>query len=368
MNLFRKYLLLSLIFAAFNATLLLIFFIPRINHTDTRDYVATIQYISGNSEGKLYVYRILKPAPMLIGALLTPVLSPKNSLIFQNLIFYFLSVWLIFLLISRIYQNQKQAFYGTVLYTAAYPMLAYGLVPLTDMPGWFFYLFSVLISLNLIKKNQLKTVILSGFIAGIGMLFKESVAAAPIFFISFLFITIKIPFKEKLKYILIFGLSFLLPVLINSIIIYKLYSCSYLHWYIHVWENHPQANVYAYTTLRILIEFGRVFLIGWIFVLVGILKEVFVKNIQRIKILISFILPSLSFFLWAFPHNRLIYIAFPLLVLLGSFGLLREHKNQRINNFAELSLLILYVLSNYILLEFLLRYGEVIQPPGTLFG
>jgi hypothetical protein len=369
MTTFRKYLLLSLILALLNATILVIFFVPRFDHTDTREYVATIKYISGQSGGELSAHRILKPLPILIGAALTSILSAENTLIVQNLVFYFLSVWLIFLLIYRFYQNEKQAFYGTVLYTGAYPMLAYGLAPLTDLSGWFFYLFSVWIALNFLKKPRLETAILSGFVAGFGMLFKENVAAAPIFFASILFLASQLSIKERIKYILAFGVAFLLFPLVNSMAMYKLYSYSYFDWF-RAGGFHAAhlGGFYAFSSLRILIEIGRVLLIGWIFVLFGVLKEFAHKNIERIKILLAFIPPSLSFFLWGYPHNRIIYIAAPLLVLIGSFGLLRKYRNTKIITLVELSLVFIYILVNYAALEFFLRYGPILQPPGTLFG
>ena len=105
-----------------------------------------------------------------------------------------------------------------------------------------------------------------------------------------------------------------------------------------------------------------------VFVLFGILKEFTLRNRERIKILLSFILPSLSAFLWVYPHNRMLFIAFPLLVLLGSSGILRDYKNQKTNKIVELSFLSGYFLISYIILEFLLRYGTIIQPIGTLLG
>ena len=367
MTIFRKYLLLSLVVALLNAVVLLAFFVPRFTHTDSSAYSSTIEYVSGNPESEVFSNRILKPLPMFIGAALNSVLEARDTLIVQNLVFYFLSVWLLFLIIYRFYQNEKQAFYGTVLYIGAYPMLAHGLAPLTDMPGWFFYLLSVLIALNFLKKPQLKTAILSGFIASFGMLFKESVAAAPIFFISLVFIAARLPIKEKFKYILAFGVAFLFFPLVNSIFMYKLYSYSYLHWYRNVW-GHSESSFYAYTPLRIVIEIGRVFLIGWVLVFWGALREFAFKNIERIKILIAFILPSLSVFLWSFPHNRILYIAAPLLVFLGSFGLLRNYKNPKINTAVELILLSLCVLVSYAMLEFFLRYGVFFPPNFNLFN
>jgi len=360
MTSFRKYLLFALIVAVLNAVLLLIFFVPRFDHTDTQQYIATIDFVAGNPGGELFAHRILKPLPILIGALLNPVISAKNSLIFQNVIFYFLSVWLIFLLIYRFYQNEKQAFYGAVLYMGAYPMLAYGLASLTDLSGWFFYLFSILIALSFLKKPRLETALLSGFVAGFGMLFKENLAAAPIFFVSLVFIASRIPIKEKLKYIFAFGMAFLFFPLINTIVIYKLYSHSYLDWFRMAW-THPANTLYWVGPFRIIIEIGRVLLIGWIFVLLGVLREVVLKNKERIKILLALLIPSLSFFIWSYPHNRIIFIAAPFIVLLGSSGLLRGWKNLKINTSVELVLLFLYLLINYAVLEFLLKYGPLLQ-------
>jgi len=363
MTTFRKYLLISLIFAVLNAVLLLAFFVSRFDHTDTAQYVSTIKHISGDPQAELFPYRILKPLPILIAVLLNPILTPENALVAQNVIFYFLSVWLVFLLVYSLYQNSKQAFYGTVLYMAAYPMLAYGLASLTDLSGWFFYLLSVLIALNFLKKPQLKTALLAGFIAGLGMLFKESVAAAPIFFASLVFIATKLPFKDKLKYILTFGLAFLLFPIINTIVLYNLYSYSYLDAF-RLGGLHPQGSsgFYIVSFPRIVVEIGRVLLIGWLFVLWGTLKEFALKNIERAKILLALTLSSSSVFLWCYPHNRIIFIAFPLLISLASLGLLRNYKNPKINSFAEIGLLFVYVLVNYFILDFLLKYGESFQP------
>lgn len=366
MTAFRKYLLLSFTFAILNAVLLLAFFVPRFDHTDTAEYTASIEYISGQG-GEVFQHRILKPLPILIGAGLAPLFGAKNTLIFQNLIFYFLSVWLIFLLIYRIYNNTKQAFYGTILYGTAYPMLTFGLAPLTDMPGWFFYLLSVLIALNLLKEAKWSSAFWAGLAAGFGMLFKESLGAAPIFFASLVFLATHFSFKDKIKYILVFGAAFALPVLANTIVIYQLYSYSYWRWFAENW-SHSGQTLFTYTKLRILIEIGRVLAFGWLFVILGLVKEYFEKNKERVKILLSFVPPSLSFFLWTWPHNRIMYIAAPLLMFLASFGLMRNFKNPRVNTLAEISLLFLYILVNYAALEFFLRYGPIIQPRHTLFG
>jgi hypothetical protein len=367
---FKKYLLFSFIFALVNAVLLLVFFVPRFNHPDTQEYFSTIKYVLGEPGAELFPYRILKPLPILIGAALSPIFGVENTLWVQNIVFYFLSVYLVFLLIFYFYKNEKQAFFGAVLYAGAYPVLAYGLASLTDMSGWFFYLLSIFLSLKFLQKISFKIAILIGFVAGLGMLFKESVAAAAIFFVALVFLAAKIPIKEKIKYVLVFSAAFLFLPVVNNIIIYKIFSFSYLAGYKYAWSNSIGgfASFYMITPFRILIEIVRAFLLGWLFIFLGLKKEIFLKVGDRIRILLALILPSLSFFLWSYPHNRMIFIAAPFLIFLGSFGLLQNLKNRKISNFTELGLLLLYLIINYGLLEFLLRYGTKIQPPGTLFG
>lgn len=357
MSISKKYLLFSLLFAAINLAVLLGLFVSRFDHTDTVQYIATVNYVLGHDGGELHLNRLLYPAPILISAALNPIFSPANAFIFQNIIFYFFSVILVFILISRFYQDARQAFFGSILFATAYPVLAYGIAILTDFAGWFFYLASVVLALNFYRNPDKKTAFIIGLTAGTGMLFKESVAAGAMLFAVLVLLVMQNTFKEKLKYAFLFGLAFILPVLINSAVFYKLYSYSYLERYVDVVHD-KTGGLYAYSPLRMLIEIGRVFALGWLFFLLGAVKEIFFKNKERLRFLAALILPSISFLFWAFPHNRIIFIAFPLFVLLGSFGLAA---NSKLSRFAQTGLLIIYVLSNYLALEFLLWWGPALQ-------
>jgi len=363
MTLFRKYLLISLIIALLNAVILLVFFVPKFDHTDTPQYISTIKHLAGDKTAQIFPQRILKPMPILIGVAISPIFGADNVLIVQNVFFYFLSIILVFYLVYRLYHNEKQAFYGTVLYMGAYPIMAYGLASLTDISGWFFFLLSVFISLNLLRNPQLKTSLLAGFIAGFGMLFKENTAAAPMFFITFILIAVHLPLKDKIRHILTFGGAFLVFPIVNTIIMERIFSYSYVNWF-RVGGIHPKGSsgFYIVSPLRILVEAGRVFAVGWLFILWGVLKEFKLKNKERDMVLLSFIPPSLSPFLWCYPHNRMLFIAFPFLVLLASLGILQSFKNQKVNVFIEVILLFLYLFINYLTLEFLLIFGPLIQP------
>lgn len=355
---FKKYLLITLVLALLNAAVILVFFFPRYEHTDTPLYISAIENIAGDKSVQIDPFRILKPLPILIGAFLTNFTEPENTLAIQNVFFYFLTVILVYYFVWRLYVREKQAFYGSVLFMTAFPFLAFGLASLTDLPGWFFFLFTAFLSLNFLKRPNLKTAILPGLVAGFGMLFKESVAAAPIFFASLVFIAAQLPFKEKIKYILTFGLAFLIFPAINSVILYNTFSYSYLDAFLYAGAgNEGLKSFYMYTPPRIIIEMVRVFSLGWVFILLGVKKEVASLQKDRWKILLSFVPAFLSVFLWSSPHNRMFFIGFPLLVLLGSFGILRNFKSRKLNLFVEGGLLSLYVILHYVVLDFLLDYG-----------
>jgi len=364
---FKKYLLITLALALLNAVLILAFFFPRYEHTDTPQYISAIENIAGDKTAEIAPFRILKPLPILIGAFLTNFTEVENTLAIQNIFFYFLSVALVYYFVFRLYGREKQAFYGSVLFMTAFPFLAFGLASLTDLPGWFFFLLTAFLSLDFLKRPSFKTALIPGLVAGFGMLFKENLAAAPIFFVSLVLIAARLPLLEKIKYILTFGLAFLIFPAINSLILYNTFSYSYLDAFLYAGAgNEGLGSFYMYTFPRIIIEIGRAFSLGWVFIFLGIKKELASLQEERGKILLSFIPAFLSVFLWSSPHNRMLFIGFPLLVLLGSFGIMRSFKSRKVNLFAEGGLLSLYVLLNYAVLDFLLDYGVYFWRFGDL--
>jgi len=361
MTIFKKYLLLTFFVAFLNLLIILFFFVPRLNATDSAQYISTILHLSGDHSETLYPFRVINPLPVLIGAILSPFMSASATLILQNIFFYFGSVLVIFLLINSVYKNEKQAFYGAILFSTAYPVMAYGLSPLTDFSGWFFYILCIYLTVRFFKKPILRKSFLIGLLGGIGMLFKENLAALPIFFFVFVFVCANFSLRNKVRHICVFLLAFFLPVITSEVMIYHFFSYSMIQWYLNVSLTHGNSFIYAYSPLRIVIEIARVFSFGWIFFLAGLIREIRTKDKNRTKILISLILPSLSFFLWAFPHNRIAFISAPLIILLGSFGFIELFKNNKYSRYIEITLLFFYIFINHFLVEFLLKYGDALR-------
>lgn len=356
---FNKYFLFSLVFTAINGFLILFFFTERYNNTDSNLYVSTINFLS-NGSGTPNLGIILKPFPLLIGVFLSPIFSPTSSILIQNTIFYFLCSIFIFLIADKIYKDKKQAFFSVCLLSSAYPVEAYGLAVLIDIGGWFFYLLSAFLALNFIDKPGIRRACLVGLSVGMGMLFKELPIAGLILFASLVFIATNLSIRDKIKYCFICGLSFLLPFFIKEIIVYNIFSFNSLDWYFSNWDRVGvvKNTLYYYSPLRILIEIFRVFIFGWILFFVGLRKEFLYNDKNRQKILIAFLIPSFSFLLWSWPHNRIMFALLTFLVLLGSYGILGRFKSEKKNLIQELSLLVLYVITNYFFLDFLLKYGD----------
>jgi 4-amino-4-deoxy-L-arabinose transferase-like glycosyltransferase len=355
-----KYLIAALSLGAIIAAVTLTTFTPRSTAPDTDEYAATIRYVAQVPGGELYWYRILKPLPILVGAALIDLVSPVDALILQSVVFFFLSIVLVFELTYELYGDGRQSAYAAVIFAAAYPMLAYGLVALTDLSGWFFLLLTVLLSIRYLKVPNRKKVFLIGLIAGLGMLFKENTAAATIFFAAFMFLNKELVLADRCKYVLIFGVAFLILPGINTIILLKLYSQSYWSWFMWNW-NGKRETLYAYTPLRIAMEVVRVMLLGWLFVAAGIVAEYWHKNEARQRILFALVPASLSVLLWPFLHNRTMYVAGPLLAILASSGLFIRSKNFEFPAYARVVLVASYIVTNFAILEFLLRYGEQYQ-------
>lgn len=351
---FKKYLLLSLVFVAINAAVILVFFEPRYDNTDSPLYISAINFLSSGS-GEFYPAIILKPFSLFLGVVLYPFFKPEISILVQNVIFYFLCSYLIFLIINKIYKNPKQAFLGVCLLSAAYPVMAYGLAILIDAGGWFFYLLGILFSLKFLEKQSIKNACLVGLISGLGMYFKEVSIIGVFFFTSIILIATGLTLKEKIKYIFFCGISFSALFLLKEIIIYCITSFNSLDWYFFAWKGIKITGkgFYYYTPLRITIEVFRAFIFGWVFFLIGFRKEMLEKNEQRAKILISFLIPAFSFLLWGWPHNRIMFAVLVPAVLLASYGILGRKENF----IKETILLSLYVGINYFFLDFLLKYG-----------
>ncbi len=337
----NNYLIILMVLACLNAAGILYFFSEPIERSDTVRYVQTIEYFWGGAEAPS-LSNLVKPLSMVTAALFAPLTGPRGALFLQNLLFYFASIILVFKIIKLLYSNERQAFFGAVLFMTSFPMLENSLSFLTDMAGWFFLILAVYLALNFYRKPSLKLTLIAGFLSGIGFLFKESGVGGAIFFNSLLLFSNKFRWPDKIKYGFIFSLCVILPILISVALILNIFHYSYFDWY--------RANLGSsnkdYTLQNILQQMLVMFLLGWIFVVRGAWQEW--KTLrgggERKPILLAMIPLFFTGFLWPMPVARVLFMGFPLLLCLASRGILFPKKP-----WLELSLLSLFIVINYAL-------------------
>ena len=182
----KKIIYFLLFIGLINALLIGFFYNDHFYRGDTADYVETAQWLGGDTAVEALPHRLLKPMGLIV-----PMIFEKAGVLgeyglqFQNIIFYFLSIILLFDLIVILSGKKRQGFYATILFMTAWPFLTNALSYLTDMAGWFFYLLPVWLLVKLYKKEKLNLMVYFwlGALTGLGFLFKESAIAFLFFFI-----------------------------------------------------------------------------------------------------------------------------------------------------------------------------------------
>jgi len=350
----RKIIFILLIIGIANVFFIYFFYSDHFYRGDTQSYVETAKWLGGDKNAQVYPYRLLKPLGLLLPALFEKFnLGGEFGLQFQNLILYFLSIILIFDLILYFYKDKFQALLGAILFLTAWPFLTNAISYLTDMAGWFFYVLSIwlILKLHQVKEINPKFSFLLGLVGGVGFLFKESAIASLFFYFGYLFFINESEFKEKVKLFVVYCLGAFLPVLISSVIIFMITGYTFWDWFRSNWAGRDYYNL-----TDILLNGILTFMLGWLFLALGIFKEFKEKNKQRLKWFLAFLLPSLNWAFWSFPAARIMYVAFPLLVFWGSNGLV--FIKEKIGNFFLALFLSVYVILNFFLSQ-IINYHQI---------
>lgn len=340
----NKYLILLLCLVVFN--IIFINFSPRLTTpfaTDSEQYMETAKYFRG-LEAEVYPQRLLKPLVPFLAAALSYVFGFNSSFLIVNSLLYLLIGFLVFKIIKVMFNDDRQALVGSLLFVFAYPMLEYGIAFMTDLAGWFFFVWSVYLTLLFIKKPSNGLVVANGLVSVLGSFAKESGGMGAVFFgLCVLFIH-KDALWNKIKLIAIFSVSFLALFLPWQAFVYYKFHYTYYTWFAFNWAASPQSQ-YAKEIIRIVVKsLGATFLLGWPFVLLGALRWKEIVSENR-KIILALILPSVAFFSHPAVSSRLFYIVGLLLSILASIGFM-----YLVNNFKKIysySLLLLVVAGNY---------------------
>ncbi|MFH1575564.1 MAG: glycosyltransferase family 39 protein [Candidatus Nealsonbacteria bacterium] len=313
----NKFFIFASIFALLNMGAIFIIFGFK-KYSDSLTDIDLIHWLLGLG-GRAAPERILRPLGPILAAPFE-FLGDGAGLIVQNIIFYLLCAFLVFKIVDLIYHNKKQAFFASLFFVSATPVIESGLAYLTDMGAWFFYIFSIFLTLLYFKNKNEKLIILNGFLSGIGVLMKENGGLGVLFFGLMILFSCEFSIKEKISKIMRFGIFFLIPILTLQFLMYKYFHFTSLDWYL---GNLPgsSGDGLLLTSLRYFGQLFRVLGVLWIFFFIGVFQEWREKNWERIKIYLALLPSSFSFLLWTVgAAGRGVFIFAPLGILLASYG------------------------------------------------
>lgn len=321
----KAWLTLALIFAAcvalFDFSVLGLY---QTNQGDTVSYVATAQYFHDHVMPidptlNLYVRaRMLKPIYGVLSALVMPALSPEQSMLILNTLFYLGCVFLLFQLLNK-YLGFKpwQAFIGTVWFCCSYPMLKYGFALMTDIGGYFFSLFAIFLALKSDKTQKPIFLFWAGLISAIGFATKETGGMGMLFIFFYWLLRIKqLGLKRIIRDWLIVGLPFLVFSLAIQLAVMSISGYSYANWV----GSNEQTLGKQYRTLKYFVGTqGAAFHLLWILFLIGLIK---IKKSTNPKALLSLIPVGLPVLAWPIFITRILFFQFIYVIPLALHGLI----------------------------------------------
>ncbi len=324
---------------------------PRVWSPDTQTYIEAMKFIEGSSTGPLepVVATRLLTSPLL----LTSALGIKYivgdygyGILFLNFVLYLVSVILFYQLALQIYKQERIAFIAAFLYITNWCLFSFGTTYLSDMGGWFFFLLTSLLSVLYYLKNRSVYLYAAIAAACIGVLFKEY-GALGIISLGMLIILGARTWGQKIRDILVAGVSFLLVLVAYHAWFYFQFDWSYVDWYQY---NHQQYRENTYKTLGAAIStlikvIGWVFLAGWPFFAMGVwyeIKDVLGRNYSRAILLLGLLPASLFFLVWPAFTQRVAFTLVPWVALIAAYGLSKIQKTWFL-----VVLLLIYALINY---------------------
>jgi len=344
----NKFLIWTLIFAFLNmATMFLVFGFPV--QSDTVRYIKAAQWFRGGMQGIIDPEAIIRPLGPIIAAPFE-FLGEGAGLVIQNIIFYIFSAFLIFRIAELVFGDKRKAFFASLFFITATPLLEFGLAFLTDMGAWFFYLFSLYLTLLYFRNRNEKLIMINGFLSGIGFLMKENGSLGALFFGLMILFSKDFNIKDKFLKIINFGTFFLIPIGALQLLTYKYFRYTSWDWYLKGGLPGTNNEGFLMTNFRYLGQLFRVMGILWPLVLLGTWKEWKEKNQERLKIFLALLPPSFSFFLWNTSAGaRTVFIFAPLGILLAikSFDVFEKKLDERIKTPAVMLLVLILIALNY---------------------
>jgi len=154
---------------------------------DSQGYLLVARYFLGeelpSSSLPLLKYRLFSPVVPFIASFLARIFSLRYTFLFLNLLFWLISVYLIYRF-SKNLLNQQLAYYCALLFTTSLPLIVWGLPIMVDMAAFFFaILFCLEIThLSTVKRSRFLIIALT---LPLAILTKPNLISLLLFFILY---------------------------------------------------------------------------------------------------------------------------------------------------------------------------------------
>jgi hypothetical protein len=299
--------------------------------------------IAGDAPGYLETMRVLNGAEPSAGfapnRLLTTFLGVGSvaalswitgnylaSWFFLNTLYFFGLAFASYFLFRRMTGSDAGSIIGALFVVGNYDVLTFGLNYLMDIPGWFWFMVSLLCLYLYMERDERGYLWSTALSAGVGTLFKEYAFLAFLPLGAYLLYRHARSPRELFAALLPVAVS-LLPLLFIHAAIYVVYGYGYLDWYGMNTETFGFSG-WAWNAGRSLVV-----VLGFLLPVALLGAFAFAARMrasfdpQRALFVCSLLLPALAVFLWPIITERLVFLFVPLTALLAAFAVARYERH-----------------------------------------
>lgn len=350
----KRVLLFVLLAAVINLSAFAYFFGFHKNN-DTESYIISINFFRGDGD-EIYPNRYLNPFYSLVAASIFNNLSPEDSIILTNIIFYFGLVLLTYGLLKRVFKSEFIGAVSSLFVMTSYAFIRYGLTQVQDMGGYFWYVLIVYVSWRWWEDKKNYWLYLGGVGVSFAMLTKESGCMAALFFAALLLLS-KLDYKNKFYSFVRFSFLPLITLFVNQV---RGSDMAYnsKDWFVGNWITYAHDN---YTLIKWLGVNISTYNFLWLLFFIGfflIIKKIKTISFDVRVYLGSILLPSLSYFAWPVFISRTVFISAWFFVPVASYAVYYIYMRGQAYKYLAGIIVFLAVVSPYIL-QNTLRYAHV---------
>ncbi len=324
-------------------------------NNDTTSFIDLIKFFRGY-DVSFFPARYLNPLYAVVSAKVLFFMSPEQSLITINIVFYYGLVLLTYGLIRRVFKNIFIGFVSAITVMSGYAMVRYALTQVQDMGGYFWFVLTIYAGWRWWEDKNRSWLYLGGMAVAFGVLTKESGCMGALF-VGILFLLDKVSWKERVLNFLRFSIFPFATIIVNGLRGADVDYNSAL-WFASSWKGYAAEN---YTLLRWFGVHASTYNILWFFIAIGL--YFLIKNWRNldsnIKIYLLAVIPSsMSYYVWSVFIARTVFISAWLFVPIASYGIYNIYIKGRWFKHAAVGMIVLAVITPYII-QSTLRYATL---------